>query len=250
MYLALLSCGKTDAKTLAKTSGIPRQAAYRTLGELQEMGIVERIIAMPQEYKAVPLQDGLSTIIAEKENEFAQNVKQAKDFLEKFEKQKTEEPLENEYAITVVAGKGTIMNRYRKAADKLIDNACVCSNLQRWMQVNLEIAENVEHALLRGVRYRVVLCNVNEETFFPEELKKILYHPNYQVKLISEHLKTNVCIFDGLEAFLRFYTLDSQADSPMIWTNHPSLLVGFQDHFENLWRNSEKTSVTTIGRQS
>jgi sugar-specific transcriptional regulator TrmB len=88
LYLALINIGKTDVKTLAKQAKVPRQAAYRTLGELQEKGVVERIISLPQEYKAIPPQDGLTIMIKLKEHEYAEIVEKAGRFLVKFEGQK------------------------------------------------------------------------------------------------------------------------------------------------------------------
>ena len=56
-----------------------------------------------------------------------------------------------------------------------------------WMHVNLEIVDNVREALSRGVKYRVVLEKPDGELSFPKELKYILSHPNYEVRLINAY---------------------------------------------------------------
>jgi sugar-specific transcriptional regulator TrmB len=243
LYLALLNIGKTDVKTLSKQANVPRQAAYRTLGELQEKGIVEKIISLPQKYAAIPLQDGLKIMISLKANEYAQVIEKAKEFLLKFEAQKQDQISENQFNISIIEGKDTIINKVRALTDGLENNVCVCQTLQRWMQVNLEIVDNVKKALSRGVKYRVVLEKPDEGLSIPKELKQILSHPNYEVQIMPIPLKINAAIYDNKNACFSFYPAKALPDSPVIVTNHPSLLVGFEDHFENLWRESGKIGV-------
>jgi len=243
LYLALLTIGKTDVKTLSKQANVPRQAAYRTLGELQEKGIVEKIISLPQEYQAVPLQDGLTIMISSKANEYAKVIDKAKEFLLKFEAQKQDQISDKQYNISIIEGKDTVINKVISLTDGLENNICVCQTLQRWMHVNLEIVDNVREALSRGVRYRVVIEKPDGELGFPKELKQILSHPNYEVRIMPTPLKINAAIYDDKDACISFYPSRALADTPVIVTNHPSLLVGFLDHFENLWRESEKVDV-------
>ncbi|NLF88425.1 TrmB family transcriptional regulator, partial [Candidatus Bathyarchaeota archaeon] len=109
LYLALLSIGQTDVKNLSKQANVPRQAAYRTLGELQERGLVERIIALPQEYKAIPIHDGLAIMISSKANEYARILDDAKEFMLRFENKNQQADTEREYSISIVEGKDTII---------------------------------------------------------------------------------------------------------------------------------------------
>ena len=89
LYLTLINLGKTDAKTLSKQANVPRQATYRALGELQEKGLVEKIISLPQEYKAVPLQDGLAIMVKEKANAYQKMTTEVRDFLGKIRRATT-----------------------------------------------------------------------------------------------------------------------------------------------------------------
>jgi len=70
MYIALLKLEKADVKTLANRADLPRQAAYRTLDELQAKGIVEKIFDSPVKYEAIPLPEILSIVVNLKRNEY------------------------------------------------------------------------------------------------------------------------------------------------------------------------------------
>jgi Predicted transcriptional regulators len=245
LYLALLSIGKTDAKNLAKQANVPRQAAYRTLGELQEKGLVERIISLPQEYRAIPLRDGLAVMIRLKASEYTQVMENAKEFLHRYDIAQEQMPSEDEFNISIIEGKETIVRKSRNATNGANQQICIISTFQRWTLVNMEIYDAVEEALKRGVKYRAIIEKPAGDFYFSKEFKTVITHPNYEIRVTTDKLKINASLFDGKEASFSFYPSKALAETPMVWTNHPSLLVGFRDHFENVWGSSEKLDLKT-----
>jgi sugar-specific transcriptional regulator TrmB len=241
IYLTLCSMGQTDAKSLAKQANIPRQAAYRTLGELQEKGIIEKIIAIPQEYRAIPLHDGLSIMIGNKAKEYAKIAEKAKEFLGRYEEQTLLKQTEEEYSISIIEGKEAIIKKIRTLTGACKSEVWVCQTLQRWIQVNVCLSDTIEAALRRGVNYRVIIDLPEGELAFPKDLKPILKHPNYQVK-VANRLRVNATLHDEKYGCFSFYPSKSLSESPVIVTNHPSLLIGFRDYFKNQWRDSKKLS--------
>ena len=107
----------------------------------------------------------------------------------------------------------------------------------------MEMCDDVEQALKRGVRYRVIVEKPVMDFAFPKEFKKVLLHPRYEMRVVPDKLKMNACLFDDKVASFSLYPSRTLTETPMIWTNHPSLLVGFRDHFENLWNIAEKIDV-------
>ena len=63
VYLALTNLGRANTKSLAKNSNVARQDIYRITAELQELGIIEKIIAIPNEYRVTSLQDGIKILL-------------------------------------------------------------------------------------------------------------------------------------------------------------------------------------------
>ena len=66
IYLTLLKLKVPDAKTLSKAANVPKPEVYRTLNELQKMGLAEKHITKPIKYEATPLQFGLQILMAQK----------------------------------------------------------------------------------------------------------------------------------------------------------------------------------------
>jgi sugar-specific transcriptional regulator TrmB len=241
LYLALSTVEQTDAKNLAKLANVPRQATYRTLGELQEKGIVEKIIAIPQQYRAIPLQDGLAIMISVKANEYSKIAQKAEEFLQRYEAQVQTQQTEKDYNISIMEGKETIVHKIQSLTQASKQEICLCQTVQRWIHVNSEIPEIIQSALKRGVKYRAVIEQSEAgEIVFPKDCRSILKHPNYEIRIVRNRLKVNAALYDNQYGCISFYPAKSLAESPVIITNHPSLLIGFQDHFENLWRDSEK----------
>lgn len=240
LYLTLTNTGKTDAKTLAKQANVPRQATYRALGELQEKGLVEKIISLPQEYQAIPLQEGLGIMIKEKATAYAKISENVTEFLHRYETQKTKTTPEQTYQISILEGKDTIINKIKALSENSNATIDVCQTMQRWLHVKQELYDIVAQALERGVKYRAVIECPDGKISIPKEYKPILTHKNYELRIIRDHLKINAAIYDDKIGFFSFYPARAISETPVIITNHPSLLIGFQDHFRKLWQESEK----------
>ena len=63
IYLSLTNNEDMTALQISKITGIPRPYVYETLGELIEAGLVILIIAHPERFQAVALQEGMSLLL-------------------------------------------------------------------------------------------------------------------------------------------------------------------------------------------
>lgn len=235
LYLTLINYGKTDVKTLAKQSNVPRQAIYRTLNELQQKGIVEKIISLPQEYKAAPFRDGLSMIMSQKTREYKESI----DELTKRFADRTEKPESKyDYSVSLVEGKNRLIHKTRISVNNSMESVKICTTISRWISISEEIQGVVEEALGRGVKFRAVLEMPNSDFCLSKELSHIITHPNYEVRALSSVLRSNSAVFDGRVVSFNYYPSKSISDSPMIWTNHPSFVVGSLLYFRSVWEKA------------
>jgi len=240
LYIALLKLGKADGKTLSKIANAPKSVIYRTLGELQEMGLVEREIAVPNKFKATPLKQGLQILVNQSLERYKQSRDKTEQFLRRkqhFEKGNFEE---QEYRLISIEGKERIMQilkRQHHVASRSID---ILSTLHRWLQIVDCCFENYEKALARKVKYRVVISKPEGKLVFPEEVTALLSNPKFELKVARSSLVNNLGICDGKEATFNFYPSKSLKESPIIWTNHPSFISMAQDHFDKVWSATRK----------
>jgi len=177
-------------------------------------------------------------------------IEKAHEFIQKFKTEKENYPTEKHYSISIVENKDTIINKIKTLIDGAEKTIFICQTLQWWMQVNFELADNIKKALNRDVKYRAVIEKPASEIVFPKELKKNLTHSNYELRMANNKLKLNGSIYDQKNACLSFYVAKSPSETPVILTNHPSLLVGSIDHFENVWRDSGKIDLRELFRET
>ena len=240
MYFALLKLEKADVKTLAKKADLPRQAAYRTLDELQAKGIVEKIIESPVKYAAIQLPDLLSNMISLKTNEYTQTLRRTEELLKKCAPKNQQIEPEINFKISMIDGKENIISKFRSSHANAKSSVYCCSTFHRWIYVASEIHETIQKALARGVKYRIIVDDPLEQIKLPEEIKFLLRHKDFQVKKVCSQLKINGVIFD--ENITAFSLFPSKAirETPVIWTNHPSISISFKDHFDKNWKKATR----------
>jgi sugar-specific transcriptional regulator TrmB len=238
--------GETDAKTLSKQSDIPRQEIYRGLTELQENGFVDKIISTPSRYRAISFRELLSTIQNEKTNQYDRFSKRIQFFLERIEENKTEQEAKEDFEISIIEGKERVINRCRKSHGSAQRSVCCCSIFQRWIQIGQEIHDTIQEAVLRGVQYRMILESPTNEIKIPKNVLSLMEKDNFQVRITNKQLKINTVIFDDTLAGFSLYPSKSVVETPMIWTNHPSIIESFRGYFDSLW--SEKENMVLDSR--
>ncbi|MBT0158676.1 helix-turn-helix domain-containing protein [Candidatus Bathyarchaeota archaeon A05DMB-2] len=240
LYLSLLKNGSADAKTLASHSGIPRTAVYRVLHELQQKGLVEQEIALPNKFQATPIRPGLQILMTQKLEEHRKIEKKAKEFLQRFQENEEEAAQAQEYKFLIIDGKERQIQKMRRQNDSAQRSVDVLSTLNWWLQIINVCFENYEKALNRHVKYRTIIEKTKTDASFPKEVHALLSKPNFKLKLIQRPLDTNAAVFDRREATFNFYPSKSLAESHFIWTNHPSFIAMCQSHFERLWKQAQE----------
>jgi len=246
LYLTLVQMGVTDVKGLSKQIDVPRQEIYRALNQLQEAGYVERIISLPTKYRAISFKDLLSVIQDVKANEYKKTLERTQFFLKSIEENKQEQKTEQDYTIRIVEGKKTIINKCRSAHLGALKSVCWCSIFQRWIQIGQEIHEAIEKGVSRGVKYRMLIERPDGEINIPPEVLRLMEKDNFQVKIVSKQLKINAVIFDENLTGFSLYPSKALAETPMIWTNHPSIITSFQEHFDRIWIENGTTIQSVL----
>jgi sugar-specific transcriptional regulator TrmB len=240
VYLLLLKIGRVDVKTLANNSDVARSAIYRTLGELQKMGLVEKELSLPNKFKATRIEHGLQILMIQKTKEFEQFKAKTAKFLRKAQMFQEDAREDEEYKFIVIEGKERIIQRMRLQHDSVQREVNILTTPNRWIQILEFCLENYERSLKRKVNYRVVLEKPEWQFDFPGEVQSLLEKPNFELRFSHGFLTSNAATFDGKEATLSLLPSKASMDSPIIWTNHSSFLSMCNDHFEKVWALSEK----------
>jgi sugar-specific transcriptional regulator TrmB len=238
LYLIMLKIGRADVKTVARHSGVARQEIYRILCELQESGLVEKIIAKPYLFEAIPLQDGLSILLTRKAEDYNEAREKTKSLLQKFESKA--ENVSQEYALTLIPKGEAVIKRIGNMLRNAQTSVDLVTTMVRFMQANHQYFAFHKEGAERGVKFRVITEKPKDDKAFSKEMQELWFMPCVKIRYICQLPKANVAIFDGKEAMVTVYPATGLTESPCIWTNHSSLLAIYQDHFETVWRRALK----------
>jgi sugar-specific transcriptional regulator TrmB len=216
---------------------------YRVLDELQEMGLIEKTIALPYEFEAVPINDGIQILVAKKVEQVNAIQKKAKEVLQKSQSCALKPPSSEECKLVALEGKFRLMKTMKLEHNNVQRTVDVITTLSRWLQILDFCFQEFMEALDRGVKYRVVIAKPAGKITFPESIRVLLAQPGFELRLSEEPLKINAAVFDENEATVNFFEGKSLMESPIIWTNHPGFIQMCQDRFDRVWKSAEKYEI-------
>jgi sugar-specific transcriptional regulator TrmB len=239
LYLTLLKMEEADGRALSKNSNIPRPVVYRTLDELQKKGLVEKEISIaPYRFRVTPIDYALEILMMQRFQQYQGVQEKTKEFFLRMQNCREKTQKEQEYKVVMIEGRERIIQKIRSLHDNVQRSVDILSTPQRWLQISDFCYENHKQALERNVKYRIVIEEPSVRIEFKENLKTLLAKPNFKLKFSRSALKTNSAIFDGNEATFNFFPSKSLAESPIMWTNHPSFISMCQDQFDKMWKSS------------
>jgi len=240
VYSALLELDETNAKTLIKKAKLPSAVIYRTISELQKKGLVEKILATPYTFKATPLNLGLQILMVQQVHKCKELQREVKKFLLSNQSCLLNRPSEIEYKIRIVEGKEKILKTMKNEHNTVQRSVYILSTLTRFLQIIDCCFEEYEQALERNVTYQIIIADHKVEYSFQEFIQSLMVKPNFQLFFCSVPLICNLAVFDEQEATINYFPSKSLTESPIILTNHPSLIRMCIDHFRTVLKSTRK----------
>lgn len=240
LYLSLLNLGKSTGKELANETYLARQEIYRLIHELQNIGLVEKIISNPTEFQAVPIQVCISILMVKKTSEMEQIKQRVQSLIVDFSSARKESSRTiRDYRFLLIPPKklaNETRERMVKNSKKKID---LITTSKRFNQGISHFLEYYVDRLKKNVETKILVMGTEETVISKiKEIKKLEVFPNFSLRFISEN-KTSLLIVDGKEAIV---TLSPQSDlgaSPVFWTDHPEMIALYRAYFDALWFKKE-----------
>jgi sugar-specific transcriptional regulator TrmB len=239
VYIALSKLGTSTGRITAKNAKVASQDVYRILAELQEKGLVEKIISKPTIYKATPTNEGLSILLQDKKEEYIEAKKQAKILSKDFGENINQNILKENVEFVITSEMRLLLKLHDKLADMAKNNIVfVCPGNDK---IVFEYCQDyMVRALKRGVKIRVIAQESNQEQIV-ENPKTLSKNPLFEIKYLPETaIPFGMHIFDNQEVTLAV----SKNPVPSLWTNSPHVVRLTEVYFENLWRNAQMKYVS------
>jgi len=130
VYLNMTKLGTGKAKAIWQLSGVARQDLYRILLDLQKAGLVERVIAAPNEFRAIPLAEGISILIERKRKSLTDLQSEAKR-IANTQNHNPKTLFPEEHLCLMIPEKETLAFRINESFDRTKNSIDVCSSWKR-----------------------------------------------------------------------------------------------------------------------
>ena len=245
-YLALVQFGPTGAKELAETSKITRQDIYRVTVELEEKGLVEKLLFTPTVYRACPIELVTSNLVNRKVAEHEEMQEKTQQLVIDVQKSYATagKSIQDEASqFIMIAGKDTIIQRLVEALSKASKSVDVVTSRERFSSAIDSFSKGYAKALARGVKIRIAVEKHVAENSALEVTRKLAESEDFDVRFFSCAPEAVVSIFDGKEAAVTISKTANFAKTSALWSNDISFVALARSYFDNMWNNSIQSEL-------
>ena len=246
VYLALVKSGTATIKEISKTAGVARQDLYRITSALQKLGLVERVIAIPTEFRAIELTGGISLLLQRVHQKEAESHKKILKLMQRYQDKNVEvKPLEGGPLFILVPEGEAVILRTMKALENAQTSMDSIISWRKFSYLMLNAQKfQLKEALKRGVKLRFITEKPEDERQLPKIVEPFRNNYSFKVRYLLAAPLAHIGLFDKKEVFINTSTTGNLTETLLLWSNFPSLAVVVQDYFEMLWLTAmEKPSL-------
>jgi sugar-specific transcriptional regulator TrmB len=241
VYLTLAILGKANARTIWKNSGVARQDIYRILTELEEKSLVEKIVAAPTEFRAIPLLGGLSVLLKRRVDEYNETEKKARELLDRFRANHQENMTAKEFEFTMVTTRDAVIRKGREGALNIKKSVDIIDSWDSFKHASVAGAEPIIKAAKRNVKFRFITDKPKDGETEPKIFQTWKKNGWAELRHVPTQPPATIRIEDRKQVTLSIVTTTYRAEAPSLFSDNPCLVAILQDYFEILW---ERTALS------
>ncbi len=235
VYLALDKLGSSTAREAYKFTDVARQDIYRILMELQQLGLVEKILASPTKFASLPLVDGVYLLLEAKTREDTTLRTRVKELIEK-NKDINKTFLSSDAADFSLFHEKALTLKIEKALMETKATLDVIMSKERFSFWLFNEVDLINGLFKKGVRVRFIVDKISSEIEITEALirnNQSNLSGRYTLKSSPVHL----ALFDNKLLFCN--TLgNSIGQTSILCSNSDCLIMLAQNYFNEAWKKS------------
>jgi sugar-specific transcriptional regulator TrmB len=238
-YVSLLCLNTATARNLHKVSNIARQNIYQLLSDLEEKGLIEKVIAKPTKFKPIPADQAISLLLQRKKEQNSQLREKAIKHFRNFEIGCAKTVVLDKNAQFLLLSKSETsplghIDKLGKAVNKAKKSVVSLITFPIFMKVQL-MDENIwKKAARRGVKIQFIIArSANEKSEI--NLDPMLENTNnFEIRWTSSLPTATVLLIDDNEVFCRIGT---NIESPVLWSSSPQFVGMVKDYVKMKWQS-------------
>ena len=233
VYLALAKMGKAPAKTISKASRVSQPDVYRVLSKLENHGLVEREVAIPNQFRATTMDEGLALLLQRRDNQSSMLHKKATELLQDF-KEKEKTALEETPKFVMLPA--VHVHRIRNAIDSAQRSVLCFTSLDMFRKVRFITEDVWKRGVKRGIKFQFIIGKPEDQKVILKLAPVLKNNECFEIKWTRTSMPCMILI-DKKEVFLR---TEMNLEAPVLWSNNPVIVAMIQEHFETKWKILEE----------
>jgi len=241
-YLALCRLECATIKAISKTSNLARQDVYRIMPSLQKIGLVEQIISNPTKYHAVPIKNGVYSLLQHHLQEQEKLTKKTTALLNRLKEDnfKSSFAVQEEPQLLIISELSLLFKKLMngtRASQVSIDSI---GTWEAFDGVTSNGLSDFKKTLQRGVRIRAITEKPPNGKRLPTYVKTLQKHPLYEVRFVIPPAPITMAILDKREVSICISTPADNSPSSL-WSSNRIITGLALNYFEEIWSKASKS---------
>ena len=243
IYLALAKKMNLTAQEISIAAKVSRPDVYRILTKLQEIGMVEKIIANPTEFRAIPVSVCIALLMEKRMQKTAEIAHKAKKLTQNFKPNNINNQDDEKYQFVLFSEKLAVYEKAKQMLQNTHNQICFLMESRiifPWLTSYLPIFKK---ALNKKVECRLITPKFEINNYL-KILKTLLEYPNFNLRIIPKTPKAVFSLWDKKAVLIVTSPLDIQSQTTTLWSSNKSMIDLCQDYFEVLWVGAKANIIT------
>ena len=238
VYLALVQSGILIARQISRISKVARQDIYRVLWALEKLGLVEKVITKPFSFKAIPIQECVSTLMERRIKEMSELRSKSRELIKCVTENQRKTIFPEKETQFILIPKEAMVHERRKSIETSQNSIDIITTCKRFVQSIFKYGADYRRALKRGVKIRYIVGKPEGESQLIgviETLKFVKKYPLFKVKYFRDPIPTVLALVDKKKLFIFIVPTQELEESDALFSTNPSLIKLSEHCFEMMW---------------
>jgi len=241
IYLSMVGMEeKKKAQTISQAVGLDRSNTYQLLSQLQEMGLVEKILGKPSTYRAKQIQEGISSLLNNYEEHYDSIQKEASKLMKTMQpKCEGSDKLSADEYLSLTSGFKMSCAEYSKNLQNLQDSLdYICIDWKKVVNWFIRFEQDYLEALRRGVKIRCI-AQIRRHEKMPPIVSEFLESGLFTIRSATTAAHAGIDIWDKERVHIIVYPGNNLNGLDVIKSSHSALIELAQDLFETKWKQAK-----------
>ena len=239
IYMVLLCLKSATAREVHCESNIARQDVYRILSNLEDKGLIDKVLAKPAKFRPIPANEAILLLAQRRIKKNRQLRKKARKAFKNFEAEcVATAPLKKTANFMLLSSSETSptghIDKPGKAVDSAKKSVMGLITFELFMKVKLMHEQVWKEALKRGVKFKFTISKRSNKELELNLDPMLQNTDHFEIRWIQTPLQATVLLVDEEEVFCR---TGISIENPVLWSADPNFVALIKDYLKTKWKS-------------